>query len=302
MARPKITTNQKYTNQSAVDFGKNAFLKASAERPVSVYAKDFDNNFSLDVIFSHWQMDKVKGQFKEVPVAGRDVLLREMSSYKTRYPNYASYASTSLQELITPDQLKEAFMASVNELQSYWIENKGGFAFESHPLPAAAQMAPVFGLVATDVNGDGFTDIILNGNDYGISPYLGQQDALNGLVLLNTGKRSFRELSIIESGFYSPANGKSLVFLNVQNKPSILTGQNRDFLRIFQLNTTASRIISLESNETAAVFYYKNGQVRKEEYSYGHGFLSQSSRFLTLNEKVDHVLIYASKQVSRKIK
>jgi len=284
------------------NFGKNAFLKASAERPVSVYAKDFDNNFSLDVLFSHWQLDKVKGQLKEVPVAGRDVLLREMSSFKVRYPNYASYASASLQELITPDQLKEAFMASVTELQSYWIENKGGFTFETHPLPAAAQMAPVFGLVATDVNGDGYADIILNGNDYGISPYLGQQDALHGLVLLNTGKKSFKELSIAESGFYSPGNGKSLVLLNVQNKPAILSGQNRDFLRIFQLNLSSSRTIFLDPNETAAVFYYKNGQVRKEEYSYGQGFLSQSSRFCIMDEKVDHVMIYANKGLSRKIK
>lgn len=284
------------------NFGKNAFLKASTDHPVSVYAKDFDNNFSLDVIFSHWQLDKVKGQPKEVPVAGRDVLLREMSSFKVRYPNYASYANASIQELLAPDQMKDAFTSSVTELQSYWIENKGAFTFETHPLPAAAQMAPVFGLLAKDVNGDGWTDIILNGNDYGMSPYLGQQDALNGLVLLNTGKKSFKELSIAESGFYSPANGKSLVLLNMQKKPAILSGQNRDFLRLFQLNLPGSRIISLEPNETSAVFYYKNGQIRKEEYPFGHGFLSQSSRFLTMNEKVDHVVVYANKQVSRKIK
>lgn len=223
------------------NFGKNSFLKASPEYPISVYAKDFDNNFSLDVVFSHWQLDKVNGVQKEVPVAGRDVLLREMSSFKERFPNYSSYANASIQQLLSPEQLKDAMKLSVNELQSYWVENKGGFKFEKHALPSGAQMAPIFGILAKDVNGDGWLDIILNGNEYAMSPYLGRQDALNGLVLLNTGKKSFRETSIAESGFYSPACGRSLVELTIQNKPAVLIGQNRDFLRLFQINVAQNK-------------------------------------------------------------
>lgn len=47
------------------------------------------------------------------------------------------------------------------------IENKGNGLFELHDLPAAAQLAPVFGMAADDFNHDGHLDLAINGNDFG---------------------------------------------------------------------------------------------------------------------------------------
>jgi hypothetical protein len=201
---------------------------------MNVYAKDFDNNFSLDVIFSHWIVDKVGGIKKEFPLAGRDLLLREMSIMKERFPNYASYATTDMSQLFSVDQMKDAYKASVNYLKSVWIENKGNFNFDIHELPTDIQLAPIFGILAKDLNNDGWVDLIFTGNEYAMSPYLGRQDAFNGKVLLNKGKGVFNPLSIAQSGFYTPANGRAIAELVVNGQASFVVGQNRDFMKLFQ--------------------------------------------------------------------
>lgn len=278
----------------AGNFGSNGYLQASDAFPLSVYAKDFDNNFSLDVVFSHWIEANKDGVKKEFPVAGRDILLKEMSVMKERFPNYASYAKTDMSQLFTVDQLKDAYIAKVNYLQSCWIENKGAFQFVIHALPTAAQVAPIFGMLAKDINADGWIDLVLTGNDFSMSPYLGQQDALNGLVLLNKGKGQLQPLSIAQSGFYTPANGRSLATIAVQNKMSFVAGQNRSFLKLFQSNQTGQQLHKIHSEETHAIYHYTNGQKRKEEYANGHGFLSQSVHYAISQPNIKQIDLYKS--------
>jgi hypothetical protein len=285
----------------AGNFGTNSFLHASNEEPLNVYAKDFDNNFSLDVIFSHWIVDQVGGVKKEFPLAGRDLLLREMSVMKERFPNYAGYAKTDMKQLLTADQLKDAYRASVNYLPTSWIENKGKFNFEIHELPTAIQLAPIFGILPKDVNNDGWVDLIFTGNEYAMSPYLGRQDALNGMVLLNLGKGNFKSLSIAQSGFYTPANGRSLAGLVVNGQAALVAGQNRDFMKLFQQTENREQPIKIQDQETYAMIYFKNGFKRKEEYHFGQGFLSQSSRFLLLFPEMKYVDIFSGTKKTRTI-
>ena len=285
----------------AGNFGTNSFLHATNEEPLNVYAKDFDNNFSLDVIFSHWIVDQTGGIKKEFPLAGRDLLLREMSIMKERFPNYASYAKTDMSQLLTADQLKDAYRANANYLQSSWIENKGNFSFEIHELPAAIQLSPVFGILPKDINNDGWVDVIFTGNEYSMSPYLGRQDALNGMVLLNHGKGKFTPLTIAQSGFYTPANGRALASLVVNGQSSLVVGQNRDFMKLFQQTTKKELPIKILEQETHAMIYFKNGTQRKEEFPFGQGFLSQSSRYLLLSPEKKYVDIFAGNKKTRTI-
>lgn len=283
------------------NFGTNSFLHASNEEPLNVYAKDFDNNFSLDVIFSHWIVDQVGGIKKEFPLAGRDLLLREMSIMKERFPNYAGYAKTDMNQLLTADQLKDAYRASVNYLPTSWIENKGNFNFEMHELPASIQLAPIFGILPKDVNNDGWVDLISTGNEYAMSPYLGRQDALNGIVLLNLGKGKFRTLSIAESGFYTPANGRALAGLVVNGQAGLVAGQNRDFIKLFQQTLNKELPLKIQDQETHAMIHFKNGLKRKEEYHFGQGFLSQSSRYMLLTPEMKYVDIFSGTKKTRTI-
>lgn len=286
----------------AGNYGTNGFLQASEQYPLTAYAKDFDNNSSFDALFSHWLPVTVRGEKKEFPVAGRDLLLREMSIMKERFPNYTSYAKTEMSLLFPPEVAKDAFKATANYLQSCWMENKGKLGFDIHTLPDAAQMAPVYGITVRDIDGDGWVDLVLTGNEFSMAAYLGRQDASNGLVLINNGKKGFQPLSIIQSGFYTPANGRALVELLVQNQPAVAAGQNRDMLKLFGSNNRNQSVIRLNANETHAILHLKNGSKRKEEYTMGHGFLSQSSRFITLSPFVVSADIFSGNIRTRSIK
>ncbi len=286
----------------AGNYGSNGFLQASDQYPLAAYAKDFDNNSSFDALFSHWLPATIYGEKKEFPIAGRDLLLREMSIMKERFPNYAAYAKTEMSQLFSPEVLNDAFKVTANYLQTCWIENKGNLNFDIHPLPDAAQMGSVYGIVSRDIDADGWMDLILTGNEFSMAAYLGRQDALNGLVLMNKGKKGFQSLSILESGFYTRANGRALVELIVQDRPAVAAGQNRDMLKLFRSNNTNQSVSKLAPHETHAVFLLKDGSKRREEYLFGQGFLSQSSRFVLLNNSITSVEIFAGDKTSRTLK
>ena len=217
----------------AGNYGRNGFLNPSEKTPLHIYAKDFDANGSMDAITTSFYPPGIGEVPKEFPVAGRDEFIREMTAMKERFPNYASYAKASFPEIFSAEKMKDALILSANNFNSCWIENKGNNEFVFHPLPTLTQLAPVYGILCDDYNKDGKLDILLNGNEYGMAPYLGRYDATCGLVLLGDGKGNFNPLSLPHSGFYIPGNGRSLLQINQPNKKWIIAGQNAGTLKIF---------------------------------------------------------------------
>lgn len=217
----------------AGNYGRNGFLNPSEKTPLHIYAKDFDANGSMDAITTSFYPPGIGETPKEFPVAGRDEFIREMTAMKERFPNYASYAKASFPEIFSAEKMKDALILSANNFNSCWIENKGNNEFVFHTLPTLAQLAPVYGILCDDYNKDGKLDILLNGNEYGMAPYLGRYDAACGLVLLGDGKGNFTPLSLPYSGFYIPGNGRSLLQINQSNKKWIIAGQNAGALKIF---------------------------------------------------------------------
>ncbi|TAH09919.1 MAG: RNA-binding protein [Sphingobacteriia bacterium] len=217
------------------NYGLNGYLKPSTQYPIKAYAKDFDKNTSFDAVFSSFLPASTNGPIKEFPIAGRDEFIREMSALKERFPNYASYAKSEMQQIFTPENSKDALQLSVNNFNSSWVENKGSFNFVLHDLPREAQFAPIYGIVAKDFDGDGNIDLALNGNEFSMSPSLGRYDALNGLILKGNGKGNFKSLSIQESGLYIPKNGKALAAIMVNQQFGLIATQNRDYIKLFLL-------------------------------------------------------------------
>lgn len=289
--------------------GMNGFIKASRQYPVRAYGKDFDNNGSFDAVFSTWLPAPLNGEMKEYPVAGRDEFIKEMTGMKERFPNYAAYAKAEMKNIFTELEMKNTVLSSVNNFYTCWIENRGaqpsgqtGMQFVLHPLPAQAQWAPVYGISTGDFNGDGNIDIALNGNEYSMAPTLGRYDALNGLILQGDGKGNFLPLSILQSGIYIPGNGKALVQLISGNHIALAAAQNASLLKLFQLKNKEASIVRPQPDDVYAVIHLKNGQKRKEEFSFGSSFLSQSSRYIELNTSVVSIEIVNNKNQQRMIK
>jgi enediyne biosynthesis protein E4 len=95
---------------------------------------------------------------------------------------------------------------------------------------------------------------------------------------------------MLQAGISIPSNGKALVKLKVGNNYVIAASQNQGYVELFSMRNN-KKMISLQANENAAIIYLKNGQVRREEYYFGSSFLSQSGRYILLNEKINKVEI-----------
>ncbi|MBX9892087.1 MAG: FG-GAP-like repeat-containing protein [Chitinophagaceae bacterium] len=281
------------------NYGGNGYIKASQAQPASIYAKDFDQNSSYDAVISHYQLSKIKGEIKEFPVAGRDDFLKEMTIMKERFPNYGSYAKTSMQEIFGQDGLKDAYKLSATELSSGWIENTGNFTFTFHALPPVAQLAPIYGILVQDINNDGWLDLILNGNEFSMTPALGRNDALNSLVLLGDGKK-FSPLPITQSGLYIAGNGKALAALAIGNRYCISAVQNNGPLKSF-ITTSAYNIIPLTQEDKTIDIALRSGKKRKQEIYWGSGFLSQTPNMLIKDKTVVSITITNSQGQKRTI-
>lgn len=286
----------------AGNYGLNGFIQPSAQYPVKAYAKDFDNNTSFDAVFSSFLPATINGPIKEFPIAGRDEFIREMTAMKERFPNYAAYAKTEMQQVFPAETMNGALQLSALNFKSCWIENKGRFNFVLHPLPTQAQLAPVYGIIARDFDGDGFIDLALNGNEYAMAPYLGRYDAFNGLILKGNGKGNFTPLSIVESGFYVEGNGKALIEILVQDRITLAAGQNAGMLKFFANKKSNTKPVKLTEDDRFSLIHLKNGTVRKEEAVYGSGFLAQSGRYLMLNNSVDFAEIIDKKGQKKTVK
>lgn len=219
----------------AGNYGRNGYLQPTPNRPVKGYMFDFDNNDHQDFVLTTFKPTSVTDtNYKEFPVAGRDEFIKEMSALKARFSTYAAYAKADISTLFPIEQTKKALQFTATTFNSCWFENKGNFQFEIHPLPLEAQFAPIYGILAKDLDNDGHIDLVVNGNEFSMAPYLGRYDALNGLVLKGDGKGNFKPLSIAASGFYVKGNGKGLASLKINGQVCIAAVENTGNLYIYK--------------------------------------------------------------------
>tara|TARA_R110000850_G_scaffold113412_11_gene228046 strand:+ start:3473 stop:6958 length:3486 start_codon:yes stop_codon:yes gene_type:complete len=269
------------------NLGENNSHHPTAERPVKIYAKDFDNNGSVDPITFAYYKDR-EGNYNSFPSHFWGDLYGQSTLFRRKFERYKLYALSTEQSLFTEKEREGALILTGNYDKTAYIENLGNGKFQVKRLPTLAQIAPVNGLATEDVNGDGYPDVVLIGNDYGNEIFVGRLDAHLGLVLLGDGKGNFTPMSPQESGFVVPGDGKALVKIaSAQGQPLFVASQNRGKLLMFQhKNPQASKSITPGQEVMAVILELENGQKQRIETSLGSGFLSQSGREVILPKGV----------------
>jgi enediyne biosynthesis protein E4 len=179
------------------------------------------------------------------------------------------------------------------------IENLGGGKFQLHILPIEAQVSPTYGITTRDIDGDGYLDLLLSGNDYGIELGQGRADAMKGVTILNN-KMKWKTMPIDRSGWLIPGDGKGIASIWVDGKPLHIAAQNRDSLVCFTIsihngNGTSPRFVSLPSQAAYGIEELTNGAKRKREYYWGSTFGAQDSRKIEPTPDLRNITIFDTK-------
>ena len=202
------------------NFGLNTQFHVSEKEPMTVYYNDFDGNGSVDPILCYY-IDGVS-----YPVYSRDDLTEQLPGLKKKFIEYKAYAVATINDVLLPDQLKDAGVLKAEFMQTVYLENQGNRGFALRPLPLQAQYSPVYGIVTSDINADGKKDILLAGNNSWTRIKFGRYDANHGTVLLGDGKGGFTYATQTESGLSIRGNVRSLQKIKVGRSQSIIAGIN----------------------------------------------------------------------------
>jgi enediyne biosynthesis protein E4 len=277
----------------AGNLGLNTRYKVNADEPVSVYAKDFDKNGLLDPIMTHF----VDGE--EQMSHARDDLSKQITAMRARFTDYTIYAETPFHDSFTKSELADALVLKSERFESTYLENLGDGKFAMHNLPNEAQFSPIFGMIADDFDNDGNVDILSVGNSFATEVQSGRYDAQGGLFLKGNGKGNFMAN---RKDFNIKGDNKSLVSLqNSKNETIVLVGTNLGNLQSFRVKNISLKSINLQENDAYAVFQDKNGKKYREEFYYGHSYLSQKSRKINIPVTVKAVTIFDFKGNKRSI-
>ncbi len=217
------------TDLVGLNHGLNSRFRASAERPVRLRVGDFDDNGSIEQIISVWNGDRA------YPMALRHNLVEQLPGMAGKYPSYASYAGQTVEDMLTAAQLEESLALEATTLAStvFWNDGQGGFTPEA--LPAAAQLAPMYGGLVAQLDGQGPPELLLGGNLWEVKPEVGRYDASWGAALA-LGEDGYRSLPATRSGFIVEGPVRGIHRVTTPQGPRLLVVRNDTTPVWFRLN------------------------------------------------------------------
>ncbi|RED99801.1 VCBS repeat-containing protein [Marinoscillum furvescens] len=213
------------------NWGENTVLKASAERPLKLHVKDFDNNSQVDPILTAYApKDSV-----DYPFATKADLTRQLPYLKKRILKYDQYARMTFETLFTDKEKLGVLSHQAETLSNSVLWNNDG-VLSLEPLPAMAQISPVYAIVVDDFDADGYQDIWMAGNLHDLAPQLGRQGASKGVMLRGNGARGFNYVKEAESGFYLSGEVRDAEKLEIQGEVHYVVSAVDQPIRIFKKN------------------------------------------------------------------
>ncbi len=203
----------------AGNWGLNSPIKVSKSEPATLLYNDFDNNGSVDPLICYY----IQG--KSYPMASRDEMTDQIVSLRQKFPTYDSYANSTIENVLTPEQLKSAKQLFANYFETTYFENKNG-VFEARKLPLQANFFPVFAISTGDFDHDGKQDILLGGNTDHARIKIGKIDAGYGVFLKGDGKGNFEYVPQLKSGLSVRGSTRDLVKIRGKNGDRVIFAVN----------------------------------------------------------------------------
>ncbi|WP_162417179.1 VCBS repeat-containing protein [Cyclobacterium roseum] len=214
------------------NLGENYKYQASQSSPFSLYVYDYDNDSKDDLVLSY--LDKGV----RVPVRGRECSSQQIPAIKAKFKDYKSYASASLEEIYTTEDLEKSTHFEVKSFAHLYLENQGDGTFTIKPLDTFSQISSINALVSMDINQDGNLDMLYAGNLYGSEVETPRNDASYGGILLGDGEGGFESQMPYESGLMIRGEVKSAKKLKLAGgQAGVLFAKNNDFLQLLRIES-----------------------------------------------------------------
>jgi hypothetical protein len=205
----------------AGNWGLNSRYRASEAMPLKIFWGEFAEPGRVDVVETEY--DEATGALE--PLRRLDALSRIIPSLREKFPTHRAFSEATLEQVFSKNALTNEL--SVTTLASSIFLNRGDH-FERIELPLEAQLAPVFGLVVADFDGDGDQDIFLSENFFENEPEVARCDAGRGVLLENDGTGHFKAVAAIRSGIasYGEGRGAAASDFDGDGRMDLAIGQN----------------------------------------------------------------------------
>ena len=263
--------------------GLNSKYKASASAPVKLFYGKFGDDLKPRIVEAKYEAGTL------LPVRGKSCSSAAIPYLGDKFNTFDKFARASLTDIFSLEQLSNANQLNANTLESGVFLNDGNAHFSFKPLPRLAQISPAFGVVATEVNGDGHADVFLVQNFFGPQAETGRMDGGMGLLLFGNGDGSFEPVWPQRSGLVIPGDATSLTTtdFNGDGRLDFVVGVNDEEVMAFERNALdhdkvfTVRTIGGNGNMTAIgtriTLELLDGSRQTAEIHAGSGYLSQSS-------------------------
>ncbi len=231
-------TQDDFDNDGDIDYiignlGLNYKYKATSEEPFEVYADDFDKNNRKDIVLSYYNFGKL------FPVRGKSCSSEQIPSLSKKFENYNSFAIADVTEVYGKEELKNAEIHyKAQTFASSYIENLGNNKFKISKLPNKAQLSSVNKIIASDIDNDGFKDILIAGNLYASEIETPRNDSSIGNFLKGDGKGNFTPISNKECNLYIRGDVKDVASIRINEQEHIIATKNNDYPQFIKINSS----------------------------------------------------------------
>lgn len=213
------------------NLGLNYKFKASAEKPFTVFADDFDQNGTNDIFLAKYNEDRM------VPIRGKECSSQQLPTLNKKFATFKEFAKADIHQILD-GKTKKALRYEAREFSSIILENTAG-QLTIKALPIEAQFSTVNGALVHDFNGDNIQDILIAGNRFEAEVETTRADSSPGaLFLQDQASGNWAKSAIAESGFFVPYNVKMIraIQLGEDGVLGILVGVNDGELQLYKLN------------------------------------------------------------------
>lgn len=210
------------------NLGLNSRLRVNEEHPLKLYAKDFDQNGSIDPLMAYYNKDAY------YPLPQKNLLLQQIAVLKKKFLRYSTYSNATIDKVYDMKTLESGISLEAKTFATTVFINNGNSSFTAQPLDNQAQLSPTYAILNEDFDKDGQLDILLAGNTDAPDVETGPYDAGNGLlVVANNG--NFAPMPPNQSNFWANKQARKMERIKLANgKTLILVANNSSAMQFFE--------------------------------------------------------------------